>query len=562
MRGRPRRDQHGHGARQGGWYRGSGRSSGPISSLRPARPVGDPVGWSEKVKARSGRVQPRQPAGRPPRARARRARVVGGREDLPPVGGGRRGPPALDVLRGPPDRQRPTRHPPRRGARLQGRLPPLQDDAGLPRRPEGRVGLPRAARRARRREGARLLRQGRHRGVRRRGVQRQVPRVGAPARRRLRGDVGPDGLLGRHRRRLRDDDPVVRRVGLVGAEADPRGRPAGRGLPRGAVLPPLRDRALRPRARAGLRDGDRPVGLCPVPPDVGAARRCGAAGVDDDPLDAGVEHRGRRSPGRRLRRGDRRQREARRRGAALRGRARRGLDCRGDRPRRRHGAVGLPASVRARRVPGRLGRAHRRTRGVRHHRGRHRPRAPVPRLRRGRHEGVQGVRAAGREPGASRRPLRGRRTAGRGSVLQARRRRPGEGPRGARCAVPSRGVRALVPALLALPHRAALLRPAVLVRPHHRRQGRAAAREREDQLVPRHDQVGSVRRLAQQQHRLGTVAQPLLGHSPADLALRRGTPDLCRVARRAVRADRHRPVGARPAPPVRRRRRLRLPGRG
>ena len=53
-----------------------------------------------------------------------------------------------------------------------------------------------------------------------------------------------------------------------------------------------------------------------------------------------------------------------------------------------------------------------------------------------------------------------------------------------RAAVPVRAVRAQLPALLALPHAAALLRAAVLVHPHHRDQGRAAGREREDQLVP------------------------------------------------------------------------------
>ena len=44
----------------------------------------------------------------------------------------------------------------------------------------------------------------------------------------------------------------------------------------------------------------------------------------------------------------------------------------------------------------------------------------------------------------------------------------------ARAAVPARRLRAQLPALLALPHRAALLRAAVLVRPHHPGQGRAA----------------------------------------------------------------------------------------
>ena len=96
------------------------------------------------------------------------------------------GRPAVGVLRGPAHRQRQARHPPRRGPGLQGRLPPLQDHEGLPRRPQGRLGLPRPAGRARRREGARLRRQAGHRGVRHRRVQRPLPRVGAPARRRVR----------------------------------------------------------------------------------------------------------------------------------------------------------------------------------------------------------------------------------------------------------------------------------------------------------------------------------------------------------------------------------------
>ena len=37
---------------------------------------------------------------------------------------------------------------------------------------------------------------------------------------------------------------------------------------------------------------------------------------------------------------------------------------------------------------------------------------------------------------------------------------------------------------------------------------------------PDDDQAGPLRRLAEQQHRLGAVAQPLLGHAAADLALR------------------------------------------
>ena len=125
-----------------------------------------------------------------------------------------------------------------------------------------------------------------------------------------------------------------------------------------------------------------------------------------------------------------------------------------------------------------------------------------------------------------------------------------------RAAVPAPGLRALLPALLALPHRAALLRAAVLVHPHHRDQGRAARRERADQLVPRDHQVGPLRRLAAQQRRLGAVPPPLLGHAAADLALRGrpGAPDLRRLAGRARRAGRAGPLRARPAPAVRRRR--------
>ena len=96
-------------------------------------------------------------------------------------------------------------------------------------------------------------------------------------------------------------------------------RPAVRGAARLPVLSALRDHALRPRARAGLRDGDRPVGLRPVPAHVRAAGRRGRpAGLDHDALDAGVQHRGRRPPRRRLRRRHRRHRVAGGRRAAAR----------------------------------------------------------------------------------------------------------------------------------------------------------------------------------------------------------------------------------------------------
>ncbi len=75
---------------------------------------------------------------------------------------------------------------------------------------------------------------------------------------------------------------------------------------------------------------------------------------------------------------------------------------------------------------------------------------------------------------------------------------------------------------------------------------------------PETHQVGPLRRLAQQQHRLGPVAQPLLGHAAADLALRGRPPHLRGVVGRPGIPRGAGPVEPRPAPPVRRRRDLPL----
>ena len=64
----------------------------------------------------------------------------------------------------------------------------------------------------------------------------------------------------------------------------------------------------------------------------------------------------------------------------------------------------------------------------------------------------------------------------------------------------------------------------------------------------------------QQQHRLGAVPHPLLGYAAADLALRGRPPDLRRLAGRARPSWPARDLSrARPAPAVRRRHHLRLP---
>ena len=119
------------------------------------------------------------------------------------------------------------------------------------------------------------------------------------------------------------------------------------------------------------------------------------------------------------------------------------------------------------------------------------------------------------EPGAARRAVRGRAAAGRRDVLQGRGQAAGRGPGRARAAVQVRAARAQLPALLAVRHRAAVLRAAVLVHQDHRDQGPAARGEREDQLAAAHDQERPVRRVAAQQRRLGAVADPVLGHAAA-----------------------------------------------
>ena len=121
---------------------------------------------------------------------------------------------------------------------------------------------------------------------------------------------------------LLDDGPGLHRVRLVVAQADLGQGPARPGPPRRALLPAVRHRSVRPRARAGLRDGRRPLGLRAVSADVRSVggRGC-TARVDDDAVDAGVQHRRRGQP-----RGDLRRRHAPD-GRATRGRRAAGRDC-------------------------------------------------------------------------------------------------------------------------------------------------------------------------------------------------------------------------------------------
>ena len=206
----------------------------------------------------------------------------------------------MGLLRGPADRQRPARRAPRAGARLQGHLPALQDDARLPRRAQGRLGLPRPAGRDRRRAAARHLHQGGDRGVRDRRVQRQVPRVGLRVPRGLERADRADRLLGRPRRRLphaRHRATSSRSGGRC--KTDLGQGPALRGPQGRALLPALRHGAVQPRGRARLQGRRRPERLRALPGARGrraAAARRRAARLDDDAVDAGLQRRGRGRP--------------------------------------------------------------------------------------------------------------------------------------------------------------------------------------------------------------------------------------------------------------------------
>ena len=473
------------------------------------------------------------------------------------------GRPALGVQRGPADRQRHARHAPRRGARVQGRVPALQDDEGLPRPPQGRLGLPRAARRARRREGARLLRQEGHRGLRHRRVQRALPRLGAAPRRRVRRPDRAHGLLGRHGRRLLDDGrrTTSRACGGRSSRSSTRAC-SSRTTASRRTAPAAAPGCPTTSSRRATRPSSTRRSTCASPSP--AARW--SSGTPGSRCWSGRRRRGRWCPTPRSRST---------RTSPTSSRAPAAASC-CSWPRR----CARPCSARtpwcSRRCPAARSWG-RRTRdpspawtfpetdgplhtvlaadfvttedgsGVVHEA----PAFGAEDLALCRAYGlpvVNPLRPDGTfEPEV---PLVG------GVFFKKADAALVADLRAARAAVQARAVRAHLPALLALPHAARLLRAAVLVHPHHRGEGRAAPRERGHRLAPEDDPVGPVRRLAHQQHRLGALAQPLLGHAAADLALRVRAPRVHRVARRPRRPRRPGPVEPRPAPAVRRRRHL------
>ncbi len=167
---------------------------------------------------------------------------MGGREDLPAVADDQGRTPAFRLLRRPAHRQRKAGHAPHPRAIVQRPLRSLQDHERLLRRKEGRLGHARPACRARGREAAAHLRQVRHRERdRSRALQQAVPGERLQVRRRVDRLQPADGVLARLRERVLDADLRLHPVGVVGAERDVEAGPRLQGLPRGAVLSPMRE---------------------------------------------------------------------------------------------------------------------------------------------------------------------------------------------------------------------------------------------------------------------------------------------------------------------------------
>ena len=236
-----------------------------------------------------------------------------------------------------------------------------------------------------------LALQGGHRGVRHRGVQRQVPRVGVRVPRGLERADRAHRLLGRPRRRLPHAGHHLRRVGLVGAASRSSTRTCSTKATRSCPTARAAARALSSRTswRWATRTSSTRRSTCRFP--VTEARGPLQAGDEllvwtTTPWTLVVQRRGRGRPRAHLR--------ARADGGGcaailaealverVLGRGRR--DPRAL-PGRRAGRHALRAAVplhRRQRV--RRARPHRPARRLRHRRRRHRPRAHRDRLRRGR----------------------------------------------------------------------------------------------------------------------------------------------------------------------------------
>ena len=309
-------------------------------------------------RAASSPAQRRQlPAARgaDPRALARARRLP--RVDAPP-----RGRAAVRLLRGPADGQRPARLAPRPGARVQGRLPALQDDAGLLLERKGGWdchGLP-VEIAVQKQLG--IESKDADRGIRDRGVQREVPRVGVRVPRGLDAADRADRLLGRPRAPL----PHARHRTTSSRSG---GRSSSCGTRTCSTRASRSSRTARATARRcrvhevsqGYKDVEDPSVYVryPVTKAGGrAARGRHAARLDDDAVDAGLQRRRRRRPRADLRArrpsGDGARRGARRARARRGRRGRRPLQGRGHgrrRPTSRRSRSSRPPSTARRATP-------------------------------------------------------------------------------------------------------------------------------------------------------------------------------------------------------------------
>ena len=504
------------------------------------------------LRARDGRpAAPRMPSPwrhRPvdpqqslPRPRAGGPRALAGARRLPRVAAPPRGRRAVGLLRGPADRERPPGRAPRPLARVQGHLSPLQDHARATSSSARAAGTATACPveiAVEQQLGLKNKHEIEAYGIAE--FNQQVPRVGLRVPRGLERADRAHRLLGRPRRRVPHARPHVHRVGLVGAAADLRQGPALRGPQGRAVLPALRHRARRHEVALGYKDVIDPSVYVrfPVAEDGGPLQRGdellvwtttpwtlvsnAAVAVHPEltyvraktgPLEAPVvlaEALVERVLGSRdVKILDRFP------GAALDG-------VRYEPP--------FPY------IPGqgvRRARPHGPARRLRHRRRRHRPRPHRDRVRRGRLPARRALRPERRQPGPARRHLRRADRQVRRALRQGRRPRPHRGPPRARPAAARRGLRARLPALLALRRRRSSTTPSRPGTSRRRRCATGCSPPTRRSTGTRAHQARALRQLAREQRRLGAVARALLGHAAAGLALPGRPRALHRVVRRA-----------------------------